>query len=126
MKVAIPIGMLMNRIQRQESSSVRTPPRRAPAAPPAPATALHMPIARARACGSRKVVVRIVKVAGDKIAPPRPWAARAEISIAWFWAKPPRRLARVNTVSPTRKIRRRPNRSARRPPRRRKPAKVKV
>ena len=41
--------------------------KRAPAAPPAPATALHMPMARARAWGSRKVVVRIVKVAGDKI-----------------------------------------------------------
>ena len=91
----------MNRIQRQDSSSVRMPPSRAPAAPPAPATALHMPMARARACGSRKVVVRIVSVAGDKMAPPSPCAARAAISMAWSCARPPNRLATVNTPRPS-------------------------
>src|ERR1035437_5521874 len=39
------------RIQRQDSSWVRRPPSRAPVAPPAPATALHTPIARARPRG---------------------------------------------------------------------------
>ena len=118
--------MLMNRIHRHDSSSVRMPPRRAPAAPPAPATALQMPIARARAFGSRNVVVRIVRLVGERIAPPSPCTARAPMSMAWSWANPPRRLASVKTVRPSRNTRRRPNKSAIRPPRRRKPANVKV
>ena len=62
----------MKRIHRQEISSVRIPPSSAPAAPPAPATALQIPIAFDRCLGSVKVVVRIVSVVGDKMAPPRP------------------------------------------------------
>ena len=90
------------------SRSVKTPPRSAPAAPPPAATALHTPRARARAFGSRKYVVRIVSVAGARTAPPSPWAARAAISIARSWARPPARLAAVNRPSPSMNTRRRP------------------
>ncbi len=77
---ASPIGTLMNKIQRHDSSSVSTPPANTPVAPPAPATAPHSPNARVRALGSRNVVVKIVKVAGESTAPPSPCAARAAIS----------------------------------------------
>ena len=63
-------------------------------------------------------------VAGDKNAPPMPCTARAVVSHAEFWAKPPARLARVNTANPKRYTRRRPNKSAARPPNNKKPAKV--
>ena len=57
------------------------PPKSTPAAPPPAATALQTPSARARAVGSRKLVVRIVSVAGARTAPPSPWRARAVTSI---------------------------------------------
>jgi hypothetical protein len=67
-----------------------------------------MPSALERLRPSVKVVVRMVRVAGERIAPPRPCAVRAAISIAWFWARPPARLAAVNRPMPRRKIWRRP------------------
>src|SRR3954467_5050089 len=74
-----PMGTLTKKTQRQDNHEVRTPPRMAPDAPPAPATALHVPIARLRARPSLNVVMMIVKVAGDRTAPPRPCAARAAV-----------------------------------------------
>jgi len=116
----------MNRIQRQPSRSVSTPPRRTPAAPPAPPIAPQMPTARLRAAGSVKVVVRIDSDAGAMTAPPRPWTARAAISTPWLSARPPASEATLNSASPATNTRRRPSRSAARPPRSRKPAKVTV
>jgi hypothetical protein len=78
----MPIGMLMKRIQRQVSSSVSRAPRRAPAAPPAPATVLQIPMARALAFGSRNVVVRIVSDVGERIAAPM---LRRNLSIWGQW-----------------------------------------
>ena len=46
---AIPIGRLMKKTQRQVRNWVITPPRSAPEAPPAAATPLQIPRARARA-----------------------------------------------------------------------------
>ena len=72
-----------------------------PAAPPAPATALQAP----RALASRipeNVVTMMVRVAGDKKAPPMPCTARAVVSQAEFWARPPARLAMVKTANPNR------------------------
>ena len=68
----------------------------------------------------------MLRVAGAKMAPPNPWAARAAMSHPPLWAKPPRRLQRVKRASPNMKMRRRPNRSAARPPSIRNPAKVRV
>ncbi len=102
------------------------PPRSAPADAPAEDTALQAPSAQARAGPSAKVAVRMVRVAGARMAAPNPCRARAPTNQASLWAMPPRRLDRVNTVRPTMKTRRRPNRSAARPPSRRKPAKVSV
>ena len=42
----------------------------------------------------------MLRVAGARMAPPTPWAARAAISQAPLWARPPSRLKRVNTSEP--------------------------
>src|SRR5579863_1040603 len=96
---AAPIGTLMNSTQRQDNSEVRTPPSATPAAPPAPPTALQTPIDRTSR-GPVNVVTMMVRVAGDRTAPPTPWRARAVVSQAAFSAKPPTRLAAENNASP--------------------------
>jgi len=73
-----------------------------------------------------KVAVMIVSVAGARIAAPNPCSARAPISMAWLWDKPPIRLDTVKMARPAMKMRRRPKRSAARPPSSMKPAKVRV
>lgn len=98
---AIPMGMLTKRTHRHDSSAVSTPPSTDPAAPPAPATALQMPSARAKRA-PEKVVTRMVRVAGERKAPPMPCTARAVVSQAEFSAKPPTRLAEVNSPKPKR------------------------
>ena len=123
---AIPIGTLTKRIQRHDRYWVSSPPNRAPAAPPPAATALHTPNALARARWSVNVTVRMVSVAGDRMAAPTPWSERAAIRVAWSVANPPSRLAAVKRPSPTRKMRRRPYRSASRPPSSSSPPKVRA
>ena len=121
-----PTGTLTNRIQRQLKKSVKMPPKSAPADAPAADTALQTPSALARAGPSVNVAVRMVRVAGARMAAPRPCRARALISQASLCAMPPSRLDTVKTAKPTMKILRRPKRSAARPPRSRNPAKVSV
>ena len=116
----------MNRIQRQLIADVRIPPSSTPAAPPAPPIAPQMPTARLRAAPSVKVVVRIDSDAGAITAPPRPWTARATMSTVRLSANPPARLESANSTRPATNTRRRPRRSAARPPSSRKPAKVTV
>ena len=72
----IPTGRLMRKMARQSTSSVSVPPSSTPMAAPAPPTAPHTPSAFARS-GPWKVVVMIDSAAGDSIAAPRPWPARA-------------------------------------------------
>ena len=55
------------------------------------------------------------RITAEVIAPPMPWMNRAPISSAWLSARPQTSDADVNTVSPARKMRRRPIRSPRRP-----------
>src|SRR5579875_221457 len=98
--VTTPMGMLTNRTQRQDSSAVSTPPRIDPAAPPAPATALQAPRALVRRFVSVNVVTMMVRLAGDRNAPPTPCTARAVVSQPGLCASPPTRLARVNSPSP--------------------------
>ena len=78
-----------------------TPPRMEPAAPPAPATALQTPSALAIRA-PENVVTMMVRVAGDRKAPPMPCTARAVVSQAEFWANPPTRLATVKRPRPKR------------------------
>src|SRR6266508_2408580 len=122
-KADTPTGTLTKKIHSQLSASVRTPPSRTPAAAPKPPTAPHTPSAMLRSRPSTKVVDRIESAAGVMIAAPSPWTPRAPISDASDHARPAKSEASVNTTIPTRKIRRRPIRSAARPPRSRKPPK---
>src|SRR4051795_8779836 len=119
-----PIGTLTHSTHSQPRPSVSAPPSSTPAAPPLPATAPHTPSALLRSAPSRKVVATIESAAGERIAAPRPWTARAAISCPELLASPPASEARAKSTSPNMKTRRRPSRSARRPPSRRKPPKV--
>ena len=119
-----PIGTLTNSTQRQLRPLVRIPPSSTPAAPPAPATAPQIPRARLRSAPSANVTVMIDSAAGATIAAPRPWTARAAISQPSDWAIPPANEASENTTRPSMNMRRRPSRSATRPPSRRNPPKV--
>jgi hypothetical protein len=115
--------MFTKKIHSQLSASVKTPPSRTPAAAPKPPTAPHAPRAMLRSRPSTNVVERIESAAGVMIAAPRPWNARAPISDASDHARPATRDEMVKRVIPRRKMRRRPSRSAARPPRSRKPPK---
>ena len=121
-----PMGTFTNSTQRQLSPLVSTPPSSTPAAPPAPATAPHTPSARLRSEPSENVVVTSDRAAGDTSAAPSPWIARAPSSQASDWASPPTSEASENSTSPSMNIRRRPTRSASRPPSSRQPPNVSV
>ena len=79
-----------------------------------------------RSAPSRKVVVRMARAAGEISAAPRPCTARATISCSSFWARPPASDAIAKSTMPDMNIRRRPSRSASRPPSSRKPPKNRV
>ena len=99
------------------------PPSSTPATAPKAPTAPQAPSAVLRSLPSANVVVRIERAAGEMIAAPRPWSARAAISAPSLHARPDNSDATVNTTMPTRNTRRRPRRSAARPPSRRNPPK---
>ena len=120
----IPIGTFTHSTHSQPAYSVSTPPSRTPAAPPEPATAPQAPSALLRSAPSEKVVVTIESAAGERSAAPRPWTARAAISAPSDSAKPPTSEASAKRTSPDMNTRRRPSRSASRPPSSKKPPKV--
>ena len=68
----------------------------------------------------------IESAAGEAIAAPRPWTARAMISQVSLAASPPASEATEKSAIPIMKTRRRPKKSASRPPSSRKPPKVRV
>ncbi len=70
-------GMLMRKTEPHQKCSMRKPPRTGPLAAPIAATAVQMPMARARSRRSGKTWRRIDRVAGMIIAPPTPSRARA-------------------------------------------------
>ena len=78
-------------------------------------------MARVRSAPSGKPVVMRDSAAGATMAAPAPCTTRAAISSTGSWARPPARLARANAISPMTNMRRRPRRSAARPPRIRRP-----
>ena len=83
-----------------------------------------MPSALLRSAPSSNVVVMIESAAGEMIAAPKPCTARAPIRTPSDHARPQKNEATVKITTPVRKTRRRPSRSAARPPRSRKPPNV--
>ena len=100
------------------------PPKRTPTAAPEPPIAPQIPSALLRSAPPSNVVVMIESAAGEMIAAPRPCTARDGDQHAVVQASPQKNDASVKTTTPTRKIRRRPSRSAARPPSSRKPPNV--
>ena len=94
-------------MRRQSATSVRTPPTRTPIAAPAPPTAPQAASAFAR-CLPWKAVVMIESAAGESIAAPRPWPARAANSAAAVPASAEATDETVKTPRPVRNMRRRP------------------
>ena len=113
--VAMPIGMLMKKIQCQLIDSVSTPPASRPTEPPADATNAYTPIALASSRGSGNIVTIMPRMTADVIAPPMPCTKRAPTSISWLCAVPHSSDAPVNSARPARNTVRRPIRSPRRP-----------
>ena len=95
-----------------------------PAAAPLPPIAPQMPSALFRSEPSSNVVVMIDSVAAEMIAAPTPCTARAAISTPIVFASPHAREAAEKIATPIMNIRRRPSRSAARPPSKRNPPNV--
>ena len=92
----------------------------APMAPMAP----QMPRALLRSAPSGNMFITIDSAAGRTMAAPKPWNPRMMIRKVSEVANPQARDAAEKTARPTMSRRRRPSRSAARPPRSRKPPKV--
>ena len=123
-KTSAPTGTLTKKIHSQPRYLVRIPPSNTPTAAPDPPSAPQMPSALLRSAPSLNVVVTIESAAGEMIAAPIPCSARAEIRTPALDASPHSSDAIVKRTRPTTKMRRRPSRSAIRPPSSRKPPKV--
>ena len=121
---ATPTGTLTKKIHSQPAYFVRMPPKSTPAAAPLPPIAPQIPSALLRSEPSSNVVVMIESVAGEMIAAPSPCTARAAISTPIESARPQASDATAKSAMPIMNMRRRPSRSAARPPSRRKPPKV--
>ena len=115
-KAPTPTGTFTKKIHSQPRYLVRIPPASTPTAAPEPPIAPQIPSALFRSAPSSKVVVTIESAAGEMIAAPMPWTALDAIRIPDDQARPQKNEATVKTTTPTRKTRRRPSRSAARPP----------
>ncbi len=112
---------LTNITQRHPSPWVKSPPSSTPAADANPPTPPHAPSAVCLSLPSLNVVVRIDSAAGSVMAAPTPWPRRAPIRTPELAAKPPISDEIPITAMPPTSSRRRPSRSANRPPRSMKP-----
>ena len=84
----MPIGTFTNSTHSQPAHSVSMPPSSTPTAPPDPATAPHTPIALLRSEPSANRTVTSESAAGESSAAPRPWTARAAISVPSLCGEP--------------------------------------
>ncbi len=100
------------------------PPSNAPAAPPMPLVAAHVPIARFSGGPGANEAVMIASVEAAMSAPEKPCSPRATTSTALSGASPPASEVSANRTRPITKIRRCPKWSAARPPSIKKPANV--
>ena len=118
--------MLMKKIHSQPRPSTRRPPINQAVVAPKPPSAPQIPSALLRSAPSAKSVVMIESAVGVMIAAPMPWKARAPIRASSDQASPQRSEASVKRAMPTMNTRRRPSRSAARPPSKSRPAKVRA
>ena len=125
-RTAMPIGTLMNSVQRHDPRSVTTPPSSRPIDAPAEETAPKRASARLRAASSGALVVSSARTLGAAIAAPAPWSARARTSWVGVCARPPSSEKTVNMLSPISNIRSRPRTSPSRPPSSSSPPKASV
>ena len=112
--------------QRQPNASVTTPPSSRPTAYPAEPPTPKAARARLRSAGSAKASVRMPREAGIMVAAPIPCSARAVMRMAAPGANAATSSKVAKTAKPNTSTRRRPTRSAARPPTSRKPAKVRA
>ncbi len=109
-------GTLMKKIHRQDARSVSAPEITVPDVPPSPAMPPQIPSAFIRSRGSGNSSAIRPSDAGAAIASPAPCTNRLETSIAGATAAPHATEASAKTLTPARNSRRRPKRSASRPP----------
>ena len=114
-------GRLMKKTDPHQKCSSSQPPVSGPTAPPTPAKAAQIPMARARSCGL-KTLARIESVAGMTRAAAAPMSARQAMICAGLLANAARPDPAPNTSSPVVSAPLRPNRSPRAPPVKRRPA----
>ncbi len=99
----MPIGTLMKKTQRHEAHCTIMPPRTSPSDDPPMVTAVKMLRARTRSRPSGKPVTMAASTAGEAMAPPMPWIARAASSVPEVVARPPASEARVKMARPAMK-----------------------
>jgi len=116
--------MLMKKIHSQPGPSTSGPPITHPAVAPTPPSAPQIPSALLRSEPSGNVVAMIDRAVGVMIAAPTPWTARAASSAPDDQASPHSSEATVKSRRPAMNTRRRPSRSAARPPSNSRPANV--
>ncbi len=107
-----PTGTFTQKIARQPAVPTRIPPRSGPSAMLTPDTLTHTPIAQARSARPLKTSEIIETATGFSIDPPTACSTRNAISQPRLGAVEHNAELTVNMVRPTRKTRRRPNRSA--------------
>ena len=114
----------MKKIHRQPGPSTSGPPISHAVVAPMPPSAPQIPNALFRSEPSVKVVEMIERAVGVMIAAPAPWTTRAARSGAGDQASPHASDAAVKNTAPAMNTRRRPSRSAARPPSKSRPPKV--
>jgi hypothetical protein len=125
-RAARPTGTLTQKIPRQPTDAIRTPPSTGPRAMLMPNTLPQTPIARARSAGSVKVLVTMDSATGLSIDPPTACSTRNATSHPSAGATLHSREPRVNSTRPVWNILRRPTRSPVEPDRIRKLARTSV
>jgi hypothetical protein len=118
--------MLMKKIHCQPGPSTSGPPISHAIVAPKPPFMLQIPSALFRSAPSGNVVEMIESALGVMIAAPMPCTARAVIRAPGDQASPQTSEASVKAATPTMNTRRRPSRSAARPPSRSRPPKVRA
>ena len=117
-------GTLMKKIHCQPRPSVTGPPTSHAAVPPMAPVEPQIPSALLRSAPSGNVVITIDSAVGVMTAAATPCTARAVSSAALVPASPAPSDASANRPTPTMNTRRRPKRSAARPPSSSRPPKL--
>jgi hypothetical protein len=108
----------------QPAYRVSSPPASTPMVAPAAPMPPQMPSALLRSAPSANMFITMDSAAGTTTAAPRPWMPRMMIRNVSVVASAQASEAAVKSASPAMNIRRRPSRSAARPPSNRNPPKA--